>query len=185
MIVTDTFPCGICHKNILHHAKSIYCDPCQFWVHAKCNNISNSEFKERQKQPDDMPWFCLKCARIMCTFGQLDNNELRNLYDFDIASFVDSMPSFEIVSGLSHLPNLDDYDIDEHLPSNVNSSYYSLQELLALSSSVKYFSLFYINIRSLSPHFDELVSTLAALKINFVVIMSLACLKLETLLNMQ
>ena len=77
---------------------------------------------------------------------------------------------FEITSGLSNLPNLDDYDIDEHLPSSVNSSYHTLQELSSLSTTETDFSLFHMNVRSLSLHFDELVSTLATLKINFDVI---------------
>ena len=97
----------------------------------------------------------------MFLFGQLDNNELSNIHDFDFPSFHDSIPSFEITSGLSNLPNLDDYDIDEDLPSNVNSSYHGLQELTTLNTSVNDFSLLDMNIRSLSLHFDELVSTLA------------------------
>ena len=174
MVITDTFPCGICHKTILAHVKSVYCNNCNFWVHIKCNDISNSEYKELQKEPDDVPWFCLNCTKMMFPFGQLDNNELINLYDFDFPSFVDSLPSFEITSGLSNLPNLDDYDIDEHLPSSVNSSYHTLQELSSLSTTETDFSL--LNLLTCQPvfytchHFDELVSTLATLKINFDVI---------------
>ena len=112
MVITDTFPCGMCYKNILPQAKSVYCDHCKFWVHAKCNNISNFEYKELQEEPDEMPWFCLKCTKLMFPFGQLDNNELLNIYDIDSPSFLDSMPSLEITSGLSNLPNLDDYDYD-------------------------------------------------------------------------
>ena len=92
MVITDTFPCGICHKKILAHVKSVHCNHCNFWVHVKCNDISNPEYKELQKEPDDVPWFCLNCTKIMFPFGQLDNNELINLYDFDFPSFVDSLP---------------------------------------------------------------------------------------------
>ena len=68
------------------------------------------------------------------------------------------------------MPNLEDYDIDEHLPSNVNTSYHTLQDLSTLSTSENDFSLFHMNRRSVSYHFDELISTLASLKINFDVI---------------
>ena len=88
-----------------------------------------------QKESDDVPWLCLKCTMVMFPFGQLENEELSNLYDFDFPSFVDSVPSFEITSRLTNLPNLSDYDIDEHLPSNINSSYHTLQDLLILSTS--------------------------------------------------
>ena len=71
----------------------------------------------------------------MFPFGSVDNEELSNLNNFDFPSFVDSAPSFEITSGLINLPNLDDYDIDEHLPSNVNSSYHTLQDLSTLDTS--------------------------------------------------
>ena len=109
-------------------------------------------------------------TKIMFPFGQLDNDELSILYDFDFPSFLDSMPSFEITSGLSNLPNLDDHDIDEHLPSRVNSNYHTLQELSTLSTSENDLSLFHMNVRSLSLHFDELISTLSTLKINFDII---------------
>ena len=163
-------PCGICNKNIPDHHKSVFCNNCNLWVHIKCNNISNSEYEELQNEADDVPWFCLKCTKIMFPFGQLDNDELSNLYDFDFPSFVDSMPSFEITSSLTNMPNLSDCDIDEHLPSNVNSNYHTLQDLSTLSTSDNDFSLFHMNARSLSLHFDELISTLATLKINFDVI---------------
>ena len=42
-----------------------------------------------------------------------------------------------------NLPNLDDYDIDEHIPSNVNSSYHTLQDLSSLDISENDFSLFH------------------------------------------
>ena len=170
MVVIDTFPCGICHKNIPAHGKSVYCNHCQFWVHIRCNNISNSEYEELQKEPDDVPWFCLKCTAVMFPFGSLDNEELCSLNEFDFPSFTDSMPPFEITSGLTNLPNLEDYDIDEHLPSNVNSSYHTPQDLSTLDTSANDLLLFHTNIRSLSLHFDELVSTLSILKINFDVI---------------
>ena len=106
----------------------------------------------------------------MFPFGQLDNEELLNLHGCDIPSWVDSVPSFKITSGLTNLPNLDDYDIDEHLPSNINSNYHTLQDLSTFSNSENDLSLFHMNVRSLSLHFDELFSTLATLKTNFDVI---------------
>ena len=153
MVVIDTFPCGICHKKIIAHGKSVYCNHCKFWVHIRCNNISNSEYEELQKEPDDVLWFCLKCTTVMFPFGSLDNEELSNLNEFDYPSFIDSMPPFEITSGLTNLPNLEDYDIDEHLPSNVNSSYHTPQDLSTLDTSANDLLLFNTNIRSLSLHF--------------------------------
>jgi len=107
---------------------------------------------------------------IMFPFGSVDNEELFNLNNFDFPSIVDSALSFELVSGLITLPNLGDYDIDEHLPSNINSSCHTLQDLSMLDILEHDLSLFHLNIRSLSLHLDELCSTLATLKIKLDVI---------------
>ena len=163
-------PCGICHKNIPDHHKSVLCNHCNFWIHIKCTNISVAEYEGLQKEPDDVPWFCPMCTAVMFPFGSLDTNELSNLYNYDFPSWADSEPSFEITSSLINLPNLGDYDIDEHLPSKVNSSYHTLQDLSTLVTSDNDLSLCHLNIRGLSLHLDELVSTLATLNINFDVI---------------
>ena len=103
---SDAFPCGICHKKILDHHKSILCDCCNHWVHIHCYNVTVKEYKELQKEPENVPCFCLKCTAIMFPFGSLDNVELSNLNEFDFPSFIDSAPSFEITSYLTNLPNL-------------------------------------------------------------------------------
>ena len=46
----------------------------------------------------------------------------------------------------------------------------TIQKLLVLCTSKNDFALFHMNVRSLSLHFDELVSNLASLNINFDVI---------------
>ena len=65
---------------------------------------------------------------------------------------------FETTSNLVNLPNLSDYDIDEHMPQNIDSRYFTLPELSSLQSSSSDFSVLHTNIRSLSLHHDELVS---------------------------
>ena len=54
----------------------------------------------------------------MFPFGTSDNEALLNLFDYDKPCIISTLPSFEITSHLNNLPNLQDYDIDEHLPSN-------------------------------------------------------------------
>ena len=159
-------PCGICCKNISNHCKSVFCNHCNFWVHIKCNNISVSEYVQLQNEPDDVPWFCKKCTMDMFPFGLLTNEEFLGLCDFDLPSFIDSAPSFEITSNLTNLPNLSDYDIDEHMPQNIDSRYFTLPELSSLQLSSSDFSILHTNIRSLSLHHDELVSLSAHTKLN-------------------
>ena len=165
-----SFPCGICHKNISYNQKAILCNNCNFYVHLKCNGISASEYKELEKEPDDVSWFCKTCTTEMFPFGPLENDELLGLYNFDLPSFVDSAPSFEIISNLTNLPNLSDYDIDEHVPQNIDSRYFTLPELSSLQLSSSDFSILHTNIRSLSLHHDELVSLSTHTNLNLDVI---------------
>ena len=68
------------------------------------------------------------------------------------------------------MPNLQDYDIDEHLPSNIDSCYHSIQDLSTSNTSPTDLSFLRMNIRSLSCHFDELQSLLVNLNIGFNVV---------------
>jgi len=52
----------------------------------------------------------------MFPIGSLSTEDLFNLNNFNVQSFVDSALSFEITSGLTNWPNLTDYDTDENLP---------------------------------------------------------------------
>ena len=114
-------PCGICHRNIHSNQKAIFCNNCNFYVHIKCNDISASEYKELENESDDVSWFCNKCTSDMFPFGSLANDKVLGLHDFHLPSFIDSAPSFEVTSYLVDLPNLSDYDIDEHMPQNIDS----------------------------------------------------------------
>ncbi len=170
MISTTNFPCGICHKNIHANQKAIFCNNCSFYVHINCNDISTSEYTELKKEPDDVPWFCKNCTKSMFPFGSLENEELLGISDLDLPSFIDSTPMFEVTSSLMDLPNLSDYDIDEHMPQSIDSRYFTLPELSLLQSSSDDFSILHTNIRSLSLHHDELVSLSAHTKLNLDVI---------------
>ncbi len=55
----------------------------------KCNDVPVSEYELLEKEPDYVPWFCLNCTKFMFPFGLLENEELSNLYDFDLPSWVD------------------------------------------------------------------------------------------------
>ena len=170
MTNSDKFPCGICHKNIANGQKAIFCNKCNFFVHIKCNNITATEYKKLEKEPDDVPWFCKLCIKDMFPFSSLTNEDLLGLYDFDLPSFVDSTPSFEVASNLMNLPNLSDYDIVEQMPQNINSRYFTLLELSFLQSSSGDLSILHTNIRSLPLHHDELVSLSAHTNLNLDII---------------
>ena len=95
------------------------------------------------------------------------DNVLLGLNDIDMPSITDTLPSFEIVSQLTNLPNLSDYDPDENLNTNITSQYATVQKMVSMELSDKDFTLFHMNIRSHSLHFDELHALLPSLNINF------------------
>ena len=90
-----------------------------------------------------------------------------DLYNIDTLSHLKCLPSYETRSRLSKLPNLQDFDIDENFIRTINSSYFSSSELSKLSKARKDFSLFHMNLRSLSLHYDELCSLPVELKLPF------------------
>ena len=100
-------------------------------------------------------------------FGLESNLELLDLYCTDILSHLKTLPSYETRSRLSKLPSLQDFDIDENFIHTINSHYFSLTELSKLSRARNDFSLFRMNLRSLSLHYDELCSLLVELKLPF------------------
>ena len=90
----------------------------------------------------------------------------------DLPSQIESLPSFEIVSKLTNLPNLNSLDIDENLIKAINSKYYKVHDLpkLNINNQSNNFSMFHVNKRSLTKHFDQLYSLICATKIPFDVI---------------
>ena len=112
------FPCSICSKNV--NKKGVLCDQCDKWIHIDCNNISNSDTLET-------------------------DSVLLGSNDIDMPSITDTLPSFEIVSQLTNLPNLFDYDPDENLNTNITSQYTTVQEVASMKLSDKNFTLFHMN----------------------------------------
>ena len=68
------------------------------------------------------------------------------------------------------MPNLQDFDMDEILIHKVNSKYYDIISFPQIRKTNGSFSLFHVNLRSLSAHLDELQLPLTALKLKFYII---------------
>ena len=69
-----------------------------------------------------------------------------------------------------NMPNLHDFDMDENLIHKVNSRYYDIIDFSRIKKYPHQFSLFHVNLRSLSAHIDELHQLLNTLKFNFEII---------------
>ena len=103
-------------------------------------------------------------------FGLESNIELFDLYGIDLPSLVNSLPSTDIRSKLPNLPSLGNFDIDENYIHSVNSHYYNVSDISKLKVTNQDLSLFHMNSRSFTLHFDQLHSLISNLKIPFDVI---------------
>ena len=165
-------PCSLCHKQVRENQKGIQCNNCDNWVHAKCNGTTtDKEYQQLRLEADDVPWSCISCiikqrAEIF-PFGFLSKLELCDLNGVDLPSFLRTLPSYDTQSKLSKMPNLGDFDIDENFVQSINSKYLNVRDLSELSINKTDLTLFHINLRSLTAHFDELHTLLGNLKIPF------------------
>ena len=116
------YPCEICNKSVHKNHRAIQCDICQYWIHIKCNGVSLNDYHDLQLSDDQ--WFCKKCISDIFPFSSLYDTELNNLLNCRKPSDLDLLPSLDILSKLSGLPNLDNYDIEDNLPNPINSKYY-------------------------------------------------------------
>ena len=165
-------PCGICCKSVNKNQHGIFCTTCLKWYHRKCNGTSLKDYESLRNEDDDIPWQCILCLiddnASKFPFGYLSSMELNDFNGLDLPSQLKLLPSYELRSKLSGIPNLDNFDIEENHIRAVNSNYYDLHDFIKLTNSVKKcLSLFHVNIRSLSKHIDELKNVLHASKIIF------------------
>ena len=167
-------PCGICFKSVNKKQKATKCNTCLKWIHRKCNGISVKKYEALVNELDEIPWLCILCTiddmASKFPFGYLSKIELNELYGVDLPSQLELLPSFEIRSKVSQIPNLDDYDINENFVQSINSKYMYMDQLAfnKLTSTLsKRISLMHINIRRLSKHADEFKTVLSMSKVKF------------------
>lgn len=108
-------------------------------------------------QNSDEKWFCLKCISDSLPFCDKSTPLVFN-------SVLSSTEKRKFPSNLNPLKN--------SVAGNDNSNYkyYDPIEFVSQKFNATHFSLFHLNISSLSKHFDELTSLLPDLLFNFSVI---------------
>ena len=149
------FPCGICGKPVNSSHKAIQCDICDFWIHIKCNGLSANEYASLQISSE--VWFCTKCVSDNLPFGQTVSPLIYNK----------SLSSVEIKEFLAKLNSLEFDEAMTESMSGVNCRYYDVNDFSNLDLGSNNFSLFHLNIASLSKHFDELRALLGQLGLGF------------------
>ena len=152
-------PCSMCDKNCNKNQQAIFCTSFLNWVHRKCNGTTETEYERLSQEPDDLPFHCMLC--IMKQNSQfiplffLDKSELLELNGIDLPSQLSSLESYELKSKLTHMPSLQDFDMDENLIHKVNSKYYDIIDFTMVNKNPISLSMFHINLRSLSAHVKD------------------------------
>ena len=164
------YPCSVCSKSVNKNQKAIQCDQCNSWSHASCNGISKSEYESLVQEDGSISWCCLPCQILnwanIFPFSFLSRSELLDMNEVDLPSQLTNLLPFEISSRLNNLSNLNYFDLDENLVHSIDSKYRKVSELSSMKIN-QTFSLFHVNIRSLTKHFDELQTLINSAKISF------------------
>ena len=159
--------CGRCRKTVPRNNIGINCNSCHKDFHSHCSGISFQKYSE-------MPnWYCDGCTISVLPFSNLNNSDLGlTLHGKEIPSRenLSMFPSFTIQSLLDRIPGNITIQTDDFLSDSIESKYYTPDEFLSSKINKNCFSIFHLNIASLSCHMDDLKTLLSLLDHPFNII---------------
>ena len=113
---------------------------CQKWIHRKCNGTSAEEYERLVDDDDNILWECIICEiadmASKFPFGYLTKIAVNDLFGLDLPSQLQLLLPLELRSKLSHIPSLDNFDLDENYTQSIHSKYCNLPDFVKLSSSL-------------------------------------------------
>ena len=158
--------CDYCAKKIKKNAPYAFCNTCTKFNHLCCAELTKNDF------PLPVDWQCRKCCAQGLPFSTATNDDLllaMQGLNKDSTEYLKNVPNFSIKTLLDQLPG-NKFDTDEFTSDSINSRYYTPTEFITTKFSKKSFTMFHLNIASLSRHIDELRSLLTLLNHSFDVI---------------
>ena len=171
------YPCGICLKNIANNHRAIRCNLCNYKIHIKCNKTDVKTYEKIIRNDD--PQFCLKCKEELIPFQKLSDQQFlftaSKGLDINLDCLKNSIfPSkslkmfFTEINYFNQIDNNneDDNSNEEDNTSGINCNYVDI-ESFNHTPNKKDFSLFHLNIASLSKHKDELETILTMINYKF------------------
>ena len=164
--------CKICKKNVNKNHKSILCDLCDNWIHLKCNNLNDSDYNSLKLSNE--PWYCISCNSEILPYGTLTNEQFfcisKNIdFNFEISSDLQLNPPKNLQSLFNEFNEASSNNADE--TSSQNCKYYDIESFIdSKFKSKNLFSIFHLNIASLSKHKSDLETLLTILNFNFDII---------------
>ena len=159
--------CGWCNNTIPKNNIGISCNSCNKNFHSHCSGISLQKYCELSN------WLCDSCTISELPFSDLDNCRFGlTLHGKEIPDQenLDILPSFTIRSLLDKISGNITIQTDDFLSDSIDSKYYTPDEFISSKISKSCFSIFHLNIASLSGHIDDLIALLALLDHPFSII---------------
>ena len=155
--------CGICLKSINNIQRAIQCDSCESSIHLKCNELSRSDY-DYLKQCSDT-WFCINCISKNLPFSTnapLPNNLINSQYKELFTHLNQRLESIQEIE-------VDDDNNGFNIP--LKCQYMDITEFNdTFSPKEVNFSLFHLNVASLTLNFENLNASLQTLNLDFDVI---------------
>ena len=157
------FPRRSCAKNASDRDKAVQCDICELWVHIKCNNLIDLDYRYLQNSVKS--WYCIVCCSTIFPFNSLSSNKnflacfMSTANDttqwIDLENDHNGSLSLKPSSNLELLVNQFNNTTAENSndPEKICSSkYYGIEEMhdIEIPHKNKSLSLFHINACSLN-----------------------------------
>ena len=167
------FPCGVCKKNIAKNHRAITCIICKYKVHFKCNKLDASTYDKILRE--NQQTICIKCKESIFPFQTLTGDQFITTaskgLNINVDNFYNSCsPSTSLKNFFKEINNYEKYDFNnDENPTSINCKYFDINSFNYCAVKNQ-FSLFHINIGSLSLHKDELETLSAMLEYNFDII---------------
>ena len=174
--------CNVCIKSIsLEHHNALQCKNCELWTHKKCNKLNDIDYN---LQKSNSSWFCIVCVDDLFPFSGVTDNELKLINSIDYFSNVDEVPSdinlFPTIDNNKLFKQFNDFFTSQALESSeddnyssnpINCKYFNIDDFCSSNFDSKdSFSVFHMNVASLTAHFDELTAMLSLLNFDFSIL---------------
>ena len=155
--MTIKFPCGICEKPVANNHQAINCDKCCLWIHIKCNKINKETYIYLMRE--NSHWYCMLCTKTFLPYSLLIDNEFKQ-------TVIGRQVKFTHIAKPA-ISNTENFIKAINSENNI-TKYFTIKDLNSTFNDIgSPFSLFHLNINSLSFHFDELESLISKSKMTF------------------
>ena len=177
-------PCGVCHKAVGENHRAICCDICEKWIHIKCNDLNNNDYKFFQENSDEQ-FICVNCIAENIPFSKLNNNEFTisvkkgviNSSEKEI-NFVPSDFQQKVFDKLNSAINNNAFDLDTEIEDDddeviptIDCQYHNVDDFSSAKfNPTKTFSILPYNIHSIERHIEEFRVILKMIDFNFDII---------------